>query len=150
MSKIEQAKIAFVYSGIITPGITVGDPHPGLALTCSEFPSEHFLSVNFGVIDFNGVDNYSLEIEVFFHGETVSVASDNKDVFKYHPQWGDNGEYVATMTTVQSFIAKGPGYYTIEATLLFKDTNPESVWETIDVRRSYFAIASEWRTSIDG
>ncbi|WP_031521256.1 hypothetical protein [Siccibacter colletis] len=150
MSKVDQAKIAFVYSGVFAPGVLVGDPHPAIALACNKFPCEHSLSINFGVINFNGIDNYSLEIEIFFKGETVSLASDNKKVFKYHPQWGNKGEYVATMTTIQSFIAKGPGYYTVEATLLFKDTSPESVWETIDVMRSYFAIASEWRSSIDG
>jgi hypothetical protein len=150
MSKVEQAKIAFVYSGLIAPGIKVGDPTPSIAISCNDFPSEQLLSVNFGVIDFNGVDNYSLEIEIFYDGETVSIESDLKEIFQYQPQWGSSGEYVATMSVIQSFIAKGPGYYTLEASLLFKLPTPNSEWEVIDVKKSFFAVSKEWRNKIDG
>lgn len=150
MPKFEHAKIAFVYSGVVAPGVTVGDPSPGLAISCGDFPTEHYLSVNFGVIGFNGIDNYSLEIDVLFNEESVSVLTEDKQIYKYQPQWSNDGEFVATMTIIQPFIAKGSGYYTIEATLLFKDTNPDSMWETIDVRRSYFAVSKDWRTGLDG
>lgn len=150
MSKKEQARIAFVYPGVLAPGVNIGEPTPGLATICNHFPSEQFLSVNFGVIGFNGIDNYSLEIEVLFQEESVSVITDDKKIYQYQPQWSDEGDFVATMTILQPFIAKGPGYYTIEATLLFKDTNPNAVWQAIDVRRSYFAVAKEWRNGLDG
>ncbi|HFN8033309.1 TPA: hypothetical protein ACHG1G_003143 [Escherichia coli] len=150
MLKIEQAKIAFVYSAVVAPGVMVGEPSPGLAISCSDFPTEQFLSVNFGVIGFNGIDNYSLEIDVLFNGESVSVITEDKQIYQYKPQWGNDGEFVATMTLIQPFIAKGVGYYTIEATLLFKDTNPDSMWETIDVTRSYFAVSKAWRSGLDG
>lgn len=150
MPKIEQAKIAFVYSGIIAPGVTVGEPTPGLAISCNDYPSEQFLTVNFGVIGFNGIDNYSLEVDVLFNDESVSVLTEDKQIYQYQPQWSNDGEFVATMTLIQPFIAKGPGYYTIAATLLFKDTNPDTMWEAIDVRRSYFAVSKSWRNGLDG
>lgn len=151
MPNIEQAKIAFVYSSVIAPGVMVGDPTPELAITCKEFPAETTLSVNFGVIGFNGIDNYSLDVKVLFNEQDVTAPpTGHKKIFSYLPRWGKSGDYVATMTLVESFTANEPGYYTIEAQLLYKDTTPDSLWETIDIKRSYFAVDSEWRTSIDG
>jgi hypothetical protein len=54
------------------------------------------------------------------------------------------------MSVIQSFIAKGPGYYTLEASLLFKPPTPNSEWEVIDVKKSFFAVSKEWRNKIDG
>ncbi|MEB6632771.1 hypothetical protein [Kluyvera cryocrescens] len=150
MQDDQQAKIAFVYPGIHAAGVVPGEPTPGLAIKCDALPSQISLPVNFGVIGFNGIDNYSLEIEILFNKESVSVITEDKLIHNYHPQWSGDGEFVATMTIIQPFTAIDPGYYTIEATLLFKDTNPDSLWETIDTRRSYFAVAAEWRNGLDG
>ncbi|EKK5422994.1 hypothetical protein PN779_003968 [Enterobacter hormaechei] len=146
MSNDVQAKIAFVYTGELQPGMAVGDPTPGLTIACSEFPANSIIAVNFGVIGFNGVDNYSLDVKIYFNDEDVtSPSQSNKNLFKYRPQWSDEGEFVATMTIVESFTPKAPGIYRLEASLLFKEAKEEAVWELIDVKSSYFAVAKNWR-----
>lgn len=150
MSNNDHAKIAFVYTGIIAPGVMVGDPTPGLTIACSKFPSESTVSVNFGVIGFNGIDNYSLSVRIFLDNEDVtSKELVNRNLFSYKPQWSDEGEYVATMTVIESFTAKAAGCYRIEASLLFREAKEEAEWESIDVKSAYFAVAKEWRNNIE-
>ncbi|MCR4457611.1 hypothetical protein [Pseudescherichia sp. L3] len=144
------AKIAYVYSSLIEPGVVVGDPTPGIGLRCERFPTDLTLSINFGVIGFNGIDNYSIEFHIIYENQDVTIESQESRVLKYLPQWGSNGEFVADMCVFENFTANGPGYYFIDAHLLFKDTNPESVWEVIDIKKSCFAISAEWRREIDG
>ena len=151
MQDEQQAKIAFLYPALKAAGVVPGDPTPGVAIECNEFPSQISLPVNFGVIGFNGIDNYSLDVKVIFNGEDVTAPlQGTRSVFAYTPEWGNDGEYVATMTITEAFIAKAPGYYSIEALLLFKTTDPESSWAIIDLKQSHFSVSKKWSKNIDG
>lgn len=145
----DHARIAFVYSGLVAPGVMAGDTTPCLTIACNEFPSKATISVNFGVIGFNGIDHYSLDVKIFHNDEDVTTPiSGERNLFNYRPQWSDDGEYVATMAIIESFTAKAPGSYRVEASLLFKEAKEEAVWDSIDVKSSYFAVAKEWRNDI--
>lgn len=145
----DQSKIAFVYPGIAEVGLTESFA-PELGFSCLEFPSKVTLLVRFGVIGFNGEDNYSLEIKIFMGDEDVTLPlQKHRNLFSYKPQWSDKGDYIAVMSVIESFTAKDPGCYRIEASLLFKEAKKDALWETIDVKSSYFMVSREWRDKIE-
>jgi len=142
-----KGKIAFVYPSRYSLGLTVGETKPNISIICDSYPSEQTIAINFGVIDFNGIDNYSLEVSIFHNDEDVTIPAKKSNLFKYEPRWGDTGEFVAEMAVIDTFVATAPGYYRIKLQLLFRDSNPESVWEVIDVASAYFSVSTKWKSN---
>ncbi|HGH4644009.1 hypothetical protein [uncultured Enterobacter sp.] len=150
MANENNALLAYVYTGLLAPGVIVGDPTPMLAFQAESFPTEILLPVNFGVVGFNGVDGYSIEFKVTFDGQDVSISTVDGKLMKHHPLWGDNGEYVADMSVFEKFKAISAGYYCLEARLLFKSASKEQDWEVIDIKKSHFAVSKAWENKFHG
>ncbi|EKM4781664.1 hypothetical protein PUY42_002567 [Salmonella enterica] len=149
VSNNKQARIAFVYSGSADL-VLAGDSTPTLGISCNKFPSEKSIVVHFGVIGFNGKDNYSLEIKIFHDEEDVTLSNlKHNNLLNYKPKWSNDGEFVALMAAAESFTAIAPGIYRIEANLLFREAKPDTIWESIDLKTSYFAVDKNWSSKID-
>lgn len=149
MSTNEQPKIAFVYPGIADLGIKE-DFTPEIGIQCGTFPCEKNVLVRFGVIGFNGIDNYSLELKIYLDDEDVTLSThSHNNLFSYKPKWSGDGEYVAAMAVVEGFKAKAPGIYRIEANLLFMKADSDAGWKTIESISAYFAVAAKWESKID-
>jgi hypothetical protein len=149
MLKNEIPRIAFVYPGIAEPGVKE-DFTPELGIQCDTFPCEKNVLVRFGVIGFNGVDNYSLELKIYLDDEDVTLSNhSHNNLFSYNPKWSGDGEFVAAMAVVEGFKAKAPGIYRIEASLLCMKADSDTGWKTIEVISAYFAVAEKWESKID-